>query len=303
MVATIPPARSARLAAAASLMVLLVASAPAAWGQAQPVPGTPTEGQNRYGDFRDEQGQGRTGDIRDDARALGREIREGASAVVEGAQDLVDGDDTDQADTRRSTRRNQAARRVTAEERAAREACARSDLDAQAMRDLQRELNELWGSNGPAPGAVDGLCGPRTVASIKAFQAAQGMDVDGVPSRSVTERVREVAQGPSTGPGAPMTDATTSPAMPPAPSDTPAAGGPTTPPSEPAAMPSSTAGTGTMTPQASEASVPGSPPGDTPAPGTTTPSTMPGQPVTPTTPSAPASPLPTTTDPATGQPR
>jgi peptidoglycan hydrolase-like protein with peptidoglycan-binding domain len=336
MAATIELARSTRLAAAASLMVLVMAGAggPVALAQTQAVPGAPTEGQNRYGDFRDEQGQGRTGDIRDDAKALGREIREGASSVVEGARNLVDGDEEQEAAPGRDTRRGQASRRVTSDERAARAACAESDLDAEAMRELQRELNQLWGSNGPSPGAVDGLCGPRTVASIRAFQAAQGMEVDGVPRRSLVDRLRDVAEGPAPAATGTTGSMTSAPAAP-QPSGTSSTEG-TSPPPAPAGampepMPPATGATGAVgstepsaatapasgssalqsgtppgtmeAPPASEASVPGSPPGSTPAPGTTDQSTLPGQPVTPTTPSAPASPLPTTTDPATGQPR
>jgi len=52
---------------------------------------------------------------------------------------------------------------------------------------LQARLNNL----GFSPGAIDAAIGPKTEAGIRRFQAAHGLDVDGVCTPETTDKLRE----------------------------------------------------------------------------------------------------------------
>jgi membrane-bound lytic murein transglycosylase B len=51
-------------------------------------------------------------------------------------------------------------------------------------------LQDLLGKAGFDPGGVDGRMGPKTVAAVKAFQAARGLVPDGYPSLEVLTLLR-----------------------------------------------------------------------------------------------------------------
>lgn len=59
---------------------------------------------------------------------------------------------------------------------------------AETVEGQQARLNNLGFSCGP----TDGDAGPRTQQSIRSFQAAHGLDVDGVCSAAVVDKLREV---------------------------------------------------------------------------------------------------------------
>jgi hypothetical protein len=69
--------------------------------------------------------------------------------------------------------------------------CSESELDREETRELQALLNEIL-SEGDEPGSMDGLCGPRTVRAIQAFEVAQGHAEKGVPTRTLLAEIREV---------------------------------------------------------------------------------------------------------------
>jgi peptidoglycan hydrolase-like protein with peptidoglycan-binding domain len=78
------------------------------------------------------------------------------------------------------------------------------------------EMQTLLAQAGFDPGAIDGIFGPATSAAITAYQQAQGLDVNGLASMELLERLRTnamgaapeppalpVAPGGAEGPGAP----------------------------------------------------------------------------------------------------
>lgn len=54
----------------------------------------------------------------------------------------------------------------------------------------RRELQDLLGRAGFDPGGVDGRMGPKTIAAVKAFQAAHGLVPDGYPSLEILDLLR-----------------------------------------------------------------------------------------------------------------
>ncbi len=52
----------------------------------------------------------------------------------------------------------------------------RIGFDVTTVRGYQARLAEL----GFDPGPIDGICGPKTIAAVRAFQAARGLVVDGI---------------------------------------------------------------------------------------------------------------------------
>ena len=70
--------------------------------------------------------------------------------------------------------------------------CQRADLDAEELRELQAVLSEIRRADGQSTLQIDGVCGPRTLAAIRAFEARERMAVEGVPTRAVLEHAREV---------------------------------------------------------------------------------------------------------------
>jgi peptidoglycan hydrolase-like protein with peptidoglycan-binding domain len=71
-------------------------------------------------------------------------------------------------------------------------ACNASELNADRLRELQGLLNELGEEGGVGAGTADGVCGPRTVGAIMAFQERHDMAADGVPNAMILERARAV---------------------------------------------------------------------------------------------------------------
>lgn len=69
---------------------------------------------------------------------------------------------------------------------------------------IQRRLNEL----GYDAGAPDGFAGPKTRAAITAFQKDEGLQVDGIASTSLLERVKSVEQGSRSQPSTSGTEQT-----------------------------------------------------------------------------------------------
>ena len=67
-----------------------------------------------------------------------------------------------------------------------------------AIADVQGMLADL----GYEPGPIDGICGDRTVAAIRAYQVAAGVSVDGMITEDLIARLRaarERATGPLRG--------------------------------------------------------------------------------------------------------
>lgn len=63
-----------------------------------------------------------------------------------------------------------------------------NESDRTQVREIQQRLTDA----GYRPGPIDGLMGPRTLAAIERYQAAQGLPVDGAPSDQLLGHLRAI---------------------------------------------------------------------------------------------------------------
>jgi peptidoglycan hydrolase-like protein with peptidoglycan-binding domain len=69
--------------------------------------------------------------------------------------------------------------------------CARSTMTQAELMELQALLNEILGE-ADGPGSIDGVCGPRTLAAIRAFGLTQNFPAASAPDAELLAAVREV---------------------------------------------------------------------------------------------------------------
>jgi hypothetical protein len=70
--------------------------------------------------------------------------------------------------------------------------CARSELNREETQELQALLNEILGGESNGAGAIDGVCGSRTLTALTTFVERHAPDLQPIPSRGVLNQVREV---------------------------------------------------------------------------------------------------------------